>query len=89
MNKLGILKSVSEAVVSVGIGTIVTHAVKSTTPLDLKLYKKLSVLVGTSVLTGLLSNMAAKRTTEAIDDAATQYKNIVDNIVTIQEEPTE
>lgn len=74
MKKLEFLKSAITLVASVGVGAVVTNAVKATTPPDLKTLNKVAVLVGT---------MAASHT---VADAASTYfgKNVDEWVEAIQ-----
>lgn len=76
MNPLGIIKTVSDIVVSVGAGAVVGNAIKATTPLDLTLVKKISLGVGGFVLSSMAGSYASKYVTDQIDSTTNQLKEL-------------
>lgn len=65
-----ILKSAVTLIASAGIGAVVTNAVKATTPDDLKTMNKIFVMVGTVAAAHAISDVAAKYTSDQIDEVA-------------------
>lgn len=76
MKHLELLKAGVEIIVSVGVGAIVGNAIKATTPSDTKGIAKLVVALGSLVLTGITSDMAAKYTEKKIDDTVETMRNM-------------
>lgn len=69
MNKLDVCKSITSVVVSVGVGSIVSHAIQSTTPSGkLGLVKTVCIGIGGFVLSCMISDEAAMYTDKAIDE---------------------
>lgn len=68
MNILNLTKGIAGAAVSLGVGTVVGNAVKATTPGDITKYQKVVVAIGGLALTGLVSELAANRTEDKIDE---------------------
>lgn len=78
MNPLGILKGVTEFVVSIGAGAVVGNAIKASTPRDLKLIPKVSIAIGGFVLSNMVGDMAAKYAAKSIDDAREEMQKAKD-----------
>lgn len=74
MKTLKILKIVTEYVVSAGVGTVVGHAINSTTPEGLKIVPKILTTVGSVVLTSAAASQASKYMTNQFDETAQQIK---------------
>lgn len=74
MNILGITKTVSDVVVSAGVGAIVGNAIKASTPIDTKIVSKISIGVGSLVLSSMVGTQAANYTAEQIDSTVVQLK---------------
>lgn len=75
MNLMPVLKAGSNLIVSMGAGAIVTNAVKSTTPGDLKTFQKVTVAVGAMVLSSVVSEVATKHSTEKIEAVEAHFKH--------------
>lgn len=69
MTKLEMIKGAAGLVVSAGVGMIVGHAVKSTSPASMNFLKKVCVGVGTLVLSDMVATKATEHTEEKIDEA--------------------
>lgn len=67
MNWLSITKSALGLVTSIGVGNIVGNAVKATTPPNLNTFNKITIQVGTFVLSGMVADQANKYLNEQID----------------------
>jgi hypothetical protein len=80
MKKLEVIKAIAEIVVSVGVGAIVGNAVNSTTPGDIGKIRKACVVVGSFVLSSMVTDKAVKYTGKAIDDFATKFSSTTVNV---------
>lgn len=76
MTKLTLLKAAVEIIVSVGVGAIISNAVKATTPANVGFIKKLCIGMGALILTGMVTDSATKYTEEKITETTKQIKNI-------------
>ncbi len=74
INKEAAIKSTVETIVSVGVGAVVGHVIKSNVPSSLKLFPRITVGVGTFALSNVLGDLAAKYTTGQIDEMMTQIR---------------
>lgn len=74
MDKLDIVKGVAGLIASTGVSTVVGHAIKHTTPEDLKITKKIAVFIGAAVLTGVAGTLAADYVEKRIDAGVAGYK---------------
>lgn len=77
---MDIIKSAVTLIASVGVGAVVTNAVKATTPDNLNTINKISVLVGTAVAAHAISDVASKYTSEQIDEMAKYAKIAKDKL---------
>ncbi len=77
MKKMELAKAGLEIIVSVGVGAIVGNAIKATTPSTLKGIGKISVALGSLVLTGIASDLATKYTDDRINEAVETVKGMV------------
>lgn len=82
MTKIEIVKTVGKFVISVGVGTIISDAIKATTSSKNVGLKKLCVFVGGIVLGGMISE-------SAITYAEKQVDEVVKGIKTKEEDKTE
>lgn len=85
MNILPIAKAASNIVVSMGTGAVVTNAIKSTTPADIKTFQKVTIGVGGLVLSSMVGELASKYTETKIDDAVDTVKQSKDEIKEAQD----
>jgi hypothetical protein len=74
MNWLGIAKGIIGTVVTVGVGNIVGNAVAATTPAGINTLNKISIQVGTFVLSGLVATQAVNYVNAEIDSAISQVQ---------------
>lgn len=74
MKKLEMIKGAAGLVVSTGVGMIVMHAVKSTSPASMNFLKKVFVGVGTMVLSNMVATKATEHTEEKIDEVVESLK---------------
>lgn len=77
MKKLELLKAGIEIIISFGVGAIVGNAVTATTPGTIKGLSKLSVKLGSFVLAGIASDMAATYTEKKIDETVETVRQII------------
>lgn len=71
-----LLKSVATLIVSTGVGAVVTHAVKATTPADLKTIQKIVVMIGTVAVSHAVSDVASKYTVGQMSEVAGSLKQL-------------
>lgn len=69
MNALGIIKPAVEIITAIGVGAVVSNVVKFTTPLEMGLIQKISVRVGTVLLSSAISSAVYQHTIRPINDA--------------------
>lgn len=79
MTKFEMVKAVGEMIVSVGVGAIVGNAIKATTPNNVGRIKKVCITIGGMVLGSMAGDCATKYTGQKIDEAATKFRNMVQN----------
>lgn len=82
MNKLNVVKTTAGIVVSIGVGAIIGHAIKATTPADLKTINKIVVSIGTVALVGYLSMKASDYAENTIQEVADNFTQAKANIPT-------
>lgn len=76
-------KSAVALVASVGVGAVVTNAIKATTPEDLKIASKIAVVIGTFVASKAVADVASTYCAKQIDEAksgVSQIKNAVNSL---------
>lgn len=86
MNALGAFKKVTELVVSIGAGAVVTNAVKATTPVGTNPYMKVAVGVGSLVISNMVGDLASKYVTDGVDKIVTDVKEATEDIQKNKEE---
>lgn len=74
--KKNLVKAVGGIIAGFGTSCVVTNAIKFTTPLNLSPMTKVGVLIGSTVLSGIFSNMAGKYVDETVD----QVDELIDSI---------
>jgi len=77
MKKLDILKGVAELVVSVGVSAIVGNTIKTTTPPDIHMIKRVCVGVGGFVLSGMIGDKTAEYASKQIDDLSDKIRHAI------------
>jgi hypothetical protein len=80
MKKLELLKSAITLAASVGVGAVVTNAVKSTTPADLKVLNRVAVVIGTTAVSYVASDHASTYFGNYVDELTEMVKNIKDGL---------
>lgn len=83
MKKMEIVKTVSQIVVSVGVGGIVGNAIKFTTPDKLGLFKKVCIGLGSVVLTNMVSDKAVEYSDSKIEEIAKIFRSVDNNQVQV------
>lgn len=63
-----IVKTVGATVASIGVGTVVSNAVKTATPEDAERLTKASMVVGGFVLSGIASDFATRYVSKNVDE---------------------
>lgn len=76
MNKVEIVKAISEVVVSFGVGSLVGNAIKLTTDPEAGKFKKFAIGIGGFVLSNMISDSASKYTGDRIDQAAASVSRL-------------
>lgn len=84
---LGIVKSAATLVAATGVAAVVTHAIKATTPDDLKSYSKVAVFIGTAVASRAIGDLAATWTVKQIDDLIKGYNHVKTTVNALKTEP--
>ncbi len=77
MNPLALFKGAVSLATSVGIGAIVENAIKTTTPIGIGKTSKFFILVGSLVLTGMISTKVSKYAEDVIDGTVETVKRVV------------
>jgi prefoldin subunit 5 len=67
MNALSIFKTVAELAIATGVSSIVSNASKAAVPENARLIKKISIGIGTFVLSNMVADQAVKYTQDKID----------------------
>jgi hypothetical protein len=67
MKTFGILKSVAELAVSTGVGAIVSNAARAALPENAHIVKKVTIAIGTFILSNMVAESAVKYTNEKIE----------------------
>ena len=80
MKKLEMVKAILKIAVSIGVGTIVGNAIKTTTPDDIKQLSKIAVSLGSLALTGIASDMAIKYVDKEVDDMVKAAKDAKEEV---------
>lgn len=73
---IGLVKPVIDLVVSIGVGSVVTNAIKATTPANLNIYGKIVTGVGSVVVGGAVAKLASTYVVEEVDGLVDTIKNI-------------
>ena len=68
MKKLKIIETIATIMLSVGVDTIVSNAVKATTPSNTKFVSKGLITISTLVLSGVCGNAAIKYAKHAVKE---------------------
>lgn len=69
-------KSVATLVASAGVGAVVTNAIKATTPEDLKIVTKITVVIGAFVASHAVADSASTYCGKQIDQATNAIEQI-------------
>lgn len=80
MNLFSATKAVSNIIVSMGTGAVVTNAIKATTPADIKTYQKVSIAVGGLVLSSMVGEMATQYTSSKFDETVESAKQAKEEV---------
>ena len=77
MNWLAIGKGALGVVTSLGVNNIVGNIVKATTPAGLNTFNKITIAVGSFVLSGMIADKVVKYLNEEIDNLLTKKEETV------------
>jgi len=77
MNPLNLIKTVTEIVVSVGVGAVVGNTIKLTTPAGTHVLKRVAIGVGGFVLSSMISDKASTYATTTIDETVEKIKKLI------------
>lgn len=80
MKKLELIKTGVGIIVSVGVGGIVSNAIKSTTPDTAGTIKKVCIGIGSFVISSMLTDEATKYTDKKIDETVNQIKETIESV---------
>lgn len=78
MSKYENFKDAITGVVSASVGLVIQTVIAKNTPVDLPYFPKLGMRVGTLVIGSLLSNMAATKITDGLDNIVSGVKKGVE-----------
>lgn len=78
MSKYENFKDAITGVVSASVGLVIQTVIAKNTPVDLPYFPKLGMKVGTLVIGSLLSNMAATKITDGLDNIVSGVKKGVE-----------
>ena len=78
MSKYEAFKDAVTGVVSASVGLVIQTVISKNTPVDLPYFPKLGMRVGTLVIGSLLSNMAATKITDGLDNLVSGVKKSVE-----------
>jgi len=84
MNALSVFKFVSELAVSTGVGTIVSNASRGALPKNAHIIKKVSVGVGTFILSNMVAEQAVKYTNGKIESGLKGLAEFKQNVADAQ-----
>lgn len=76
MNKIETVKTVGQIVISVGVGAIVGNVIKSTTPSQIGLIKKVCIGIGSMVLSNMICDKASEYSNEKIDCIVNEFTKV-------------
>ena len=74
MNALSVFTKVTELAVSVGTSTIVTDAVKATTPVGISNLSKVAVAIGSMAVSAIVSDVTSKYVSKGIENTVADVK---------------
>lgn len=80
MKKLEMLKSAVTLAASVGVGAVVTHAVKATTPAELRIANRIAVVIGTTAVSYAASDQASTYFGNYLDEWAEMIKKVKEGL---------
>lgn len=87
MNKLELVKGITEFVVGVGVASVVGNAIKITTSPDHGKYKKAAIGIGGFVLSRMVGDFASAYAVKEIDDTAAKIQRIFGPKVVVVDPP--
>lgn len=87
MNPFNAIKATTGLVVSMGAGAIINNAIRATTPEDIKMIRKITIVVGGVAVSGLVADAAVKYSNKTFDDIKEAFTNAttkVHNITVVE-----
>lgn len=81
MNPVGLIKMASSLVISSSVSAVVTNVVKNTTPRDLKFLQKMSIGIGTYVVSHVVSDLATKYVEKTVDETIEEVQKVRAGII--------
>jgi len=88
MDKVEIAKTVSGLAISIGVESIISNAVKATTPEDTKTLNKVCTFVGVIVISGIVGKIAVEYAEDKIDCVSKWMKKSIKEAKEKQEKET-
>ena len=79
MKKIEMVKAVGGLVISAGVAAIVGNTVKASTPANIGAIKKLCIVVGSFVLSDMISDKAVAHAEKKVDDGIASLKEALKN----------
>lgn len=73
---LPIVKTVADVAASIGAGAVVGNLITFSTPMPRTLIQKITVTVGSTVVTGAVASFASRYVNEQIDSTVEQAKEL-------------
>lgn len=86
MNKVTLIKAVTELLVSVGVGAITGNAIKTVSPSNANKFTKFCVGLGGFVLSSIMIDKASEYTRDTVQQAADLVHTIVEKNTNNNEE---
>jgi predicted Na+-dependent transporter len=76
-SKIEVVKTIVKIIVPVGVGAVISNAIKATSDDDKGIVQNIMVMVGSLVLTSMISDAATKYAETKFDEAVDGVKKMV------------
>lgn len=76
MNPLTVIKFVANLAISFGIGNIVGNVIKTNSPTNVNLLRKIAIGIGSFFLSSMITDKVVKHSEEYIDDTAQKLRDL-------------
>lgn len=76
MNPLDLIKLVTNAAISFGIGNVVGNVIKQNSPTNVKLVRKVAIGIGGFFLSSMITDKVSKHAEEQIDEVAEKVSKL-------------